>query len=61
MMTSPWRHNVIWNYMSRSNYVLSFKVMWPLQVCFCLWTSRTEEEEEEEKEKTEQYQEVFAL
>ena len=56
LITSPWRHNFTWNYMPMSNYVLSFKVMWPLQLCFCLWTSLSEK-----KNKNEQYQEVFAL
>ena len=45
LITSPWRHNFTWNYMSRSNYVLSFKVLWLLQLCLCLWTNQTETEE----------------
>ena len=44
-MTSPWRHNFTWNYMSRSNYVLSFNT-------FAEADAEAEEEEEED---------VFAL
>ena len=40
LMTSLWRHKFIWNYMSMSNYVLvSFKVLWTLQLCILLWTN----------------------
>ena len=42
-MTSPWRYNFTWNYMLRSNYVLSFNPnsldnkgsCWILRNCYC--------------------------
>ena len=57
-MTSLWRHKFTWNYISWSNYVLSFKVLRTLQLCFLLWTSlkkkkKTHRKKKKKKEKLE--------
>ena len=54
-MTSLWRHKLTWNYISWSNYVLSFKVLWTLQLWFLLWTSLIRKKKKKKK-KNEQYQ-----
>ena len=64
LMTSLWRHKFTWNYISWSNYVLSFKGLWTLKLCIMLWISLREKKRRRRrrrKKNPNNIKEVFAL